>query len=153
MKQEEYLQTAYRQMMQLKVLIDQMLKDATKGIDLTRLQLMIMKHLQLAPMNIGELTKASGMDQGNVSSMCKKMEKKGWLQRTRSESDERIVIVSLSEKGEHLLNQIEHYTYTCAFHAFSSIKEDEIKLLQTSMERMIKSLETTLTKGEQYVKL
>lgn len=153
MGKDEYLQMAYQQMMHLKALIDQLLKDATKGIDLTRLQLMIMKYVQSAPMSIGELTKVSGMDQGNVSSTCKKLEHKGWLERKRSEKDERVVIVSLSEKGKIILSQIENYACTCANQAFSSIKEDEIKMLLTSMERVITSLEEVLKKGETYVQL
>ncbi|MCI9524757.1 MAG: MarR family transcriptional regulator [Erysipelotrichaceae bacterium] len=153
MRQDEYLQMAYRQMMRLKALVDQLLKDATEGVDLTRLQLMMMKYVQSAPMSIGELTKTSGMDQGNVSSTCKKLENKGWLERKRSEKDERVVMVSLSEKGKTILSQIEQYAYTCANQAFSSIQEDEIKMLLTSMGRVIKSLEEVLKKGEAYVQL
>lgn len=153
MRQDEYLQMAYRQMMRLKALVDQLLKDATEGVDLTRLQLMMMKYVQSAPMSIGELTKTSGMDQGNVSSTCKKLENRGWLERKRSEKDERVVMVSLSEKGKTILSQIEQYAYTCANQAFSSIQEDEIKMLLTSMGRIIKSLEEVLKKGEAYVQL
>ena len=51
------------------------------------------------------------MDQGNVSSTCKKLENKGWLERKRSEKDERVVMVSLSEKGKTILSQIEQYAY------------------------------------------
>jgi DNA-binding MarR family transcriptional regulator len=153
MRQDEYLQMAYRQMMRLKALVDQLLKDATEGVDLTRLQLMMMKYVQSAPMSIGELTKTSGMDQGNVSSTCKKLENRGWLERKRSEKDERVVMVSLSEKGKTILSQIEQYAYTCANQAFSSIQEDEIKMLLTSMGRVIKSLEEVLKKGEAYVQL
>ncbi|MCI9293457.1 MAG: MarR family transcriptional regulator [Erysipelotrichaceae bacterium] len=153
MSQDEYLQMAYRQMMRLKALVDQLLKDATEGVDLTRLQLMMMKYVQSAPMSIGELTKTSGMDQGNVSSTCKKLENRGWLERKRSEKDERVVMVSLSEKGKTILSQIEQYAYTCANQAFSSIQEDEIKMLLTSMGRVIKSLEEVLKKGEAYVQL
>lgn len=153
MRQDECLQMAYRQMMRLKALVDQLLKDATEGVDLTRLQLMMMKYVQSAPMSIGELTKTSGMDQGNVSSTCKKLENRGWLERKRSEKDERVVMVSLSEKGKTILSQIEQYAYTCANQAFSSIQEDEIKMLLTSMGRVIKSLEEVLKKGEAYVQL
>ena len=153
MRQDEYLQMAYRQMMRLKALVDQLLKDATEGVDLTRLQLMMMKYVQSAPMSIGELTKTSRMDQGNVSSTCKKLENRGWLERKRSEKDERVVMVSLSEKGKTILSQIEQYAYTCANQAFSSIQEDEIKMLLTSMGRVIKSLEEVLKKGEAYVQL
>lgn len=153
MRQDEYLQMAYRQMMRLKALVDQLLKDDTEGVDLTRLQLMMMKYVQSAPMSIGELTKTSGMDQGNVSSTCKKLENRGWLERKRSEKDERVVMVSLSEKGKTILSQIEQYAYTCANQAFSSIQEDEIKMLLTSMGRVIKSLEEVLKKGEAYVQL
>ncbi len=62
-------------------------------------------------------------------------------------------MVSLSEKGKTILSQIEQYAYTCANQAFSSIQEDEIKMLLTSMGCVIKSLEEVLKKGEAYVQL
>lgn len=53
---------------------------------------------------IGDLCKDYAVNQGNISSLCKKMEINGLIKRNRSEQDERVVFVSLTEKG---LSKIE----------------------------------------------
>ena len=39
------------------------------------------------------------LDSGTLTPLLKKMEEKGWLTRTRSKEDERVVRISLTEKG------------------------------------------------------
>lgn len=50
--------------------------------------------------NISSLCKVFGINQGNVSTMCKQMEKAGLIKRNRSSEDERIVTLSLTEQGK-----------------------------------------------------
>lgn len=54
--------------------------------------------------NISSLCKDIGINQGNVSSMCKLMEKTGLILRRRSQEDERIVTLSITEHGKQKLN-------------------------------------------------
>ena len=53
--------------------------------------------------NISSLCKEFGMNQGNVSTMCKNMENTGLIKRNRGSDDERIVTLSLTEKGKATL--------------------------------------------------
>ena len=53
---------------------------------------------------IGSLSKLMGMAGGNTSAMCKKLEKEGYIVRTRDKDDERMVKVSLSDKGNKAIN-------------------------------------------------
>lgn len=48
---------------------------------------------------VGALGKATGMGQANVSSLCKRMEQKGLLTRTRSRQDERVVHLAATDEG------------------------------------------------------
>ena len=45
------------------------------------------------------------LDSGTLTPMLKKMEKAGWLKRRRSNEDERLVILSITEAGERLQEQ------------------------------------------------
>lgn len=79
-----------------------------KPLDLTYPQYLVMLVLwqsweegQLS-LPIGHLTHRLKLDTGTVTPLLKRMEVKGLLARTRSDQDERIVLVALTEKGTHL---------------------------------------------------
>ena len=52
--------------------------------------------------SIKDMGKLLFLDSGTLTPMLKKMEKAGWIQRKRSDNDERIVIVTITERGEAL---------------------------------------------------
>ena len=51
---------------------------------------------------VGELCKRLMLDTGTVTPMLKNTEKQGLIKRTRSEEDERVVVISLTEEGKAL---------------------------------------------------
>lgn len=51
---------------------------------------------------VGRLCERLFLDSGTVTPLIKKMEKQGYIERRRSSEDERVVIVSLTEKGMEL---------------------------------------------------
>ena len=51
---------------------------------------------------VGELCKKLFLDSGTLTPLLKKLEERGLLLRTRSEEDERVVLVSLTEEGRAL---------------------------------------------------
>ena len=51
---------------------------------------------------VGELCKRLKLDTGTVTPMLKNTEKQGLIQRNRSEEDERVVVVTLTEEGKAL---------------------------------------------------
>lgn len=56
--------------------------------------------------NIGNISEMLEICSSNVSNMCKKLEKEGFLIRNRSHEDERIVTLELTEKGKETLKNI-----------------------------------------------
>lgn len=56
--------------------------------------------------NIGNISELLEISSSNVSNMCKRLEKEGFLLRNRSHEDERIVTVELTEKGKETLKNI-----------------------------------------------
>ncbi|HBD64785.1 MAG TPA: MarR family transcriptional regulator [Clostridiales bacterium] len=56
--------------------------------------------------SIGTISKIIDTCSSNASSMCKKLEKDGFIVRKRSSLDERVVELRLTEKGESVLGEI-----------------------------------------------
>lgn len=81
--------------------IDLLLQDTSNELDLTPLQLKIIITIFSSEedVSIGNLGKTIGVTGGNISNICKKLEKKGFVDRKRSEEDERVVNVMLTDKG------------------------------------------------------
>ena len=52
--------------------------------------------------SVKDIGKLLFLDSGTLTPMLKKMEKAGWICRNRSEKDERVVIISITERGEEL---------------------------------------------------
>jgi DNA-binding MarR family transcriptional regulator len=55
---------------------------------------------------VGNVSKIIDMSSPNASNLCKKLERDGFIRRTRSSRDERVVVLKLTEKGEKTLHQI-----------------------------------------------
>ena len=62
------------------------------------------EHKSISIKNIGKLL---CLDSGTLTPMLKKMEKSGLIRRERSAKDERLVIVTITEKGEELHKKAE----------------------------------------------
>lgn len=52
--------------------------------------------------SVGELGRRLYLDNGTLTPMLKKMEKSGWLIRSRSRDDERVVLINLTRDGRDL---------------------------------------------------
>ena len=74
-----------------------------KELDLTYTQYIVMMVLwEEKELKVTELGSRLFLDTGTLSPLLKSMEKKNLLRRTRSKSDERIVMVAITEKGQAL---------------------------------------------------
>ena len=54
---------------------------------------------------VGELCDTLMLDNGTISPLLKKMQQAGYIQRTRSERDDRVVVITLTEAGKALQDQ------------------------------------------------
>ena len=75
-------------------------------LDLTYTQYITMMVMwERKQINVKELGECLYLDSGTLTPLLKKLEGKGFLTRQRSESDERSVIVSVTETGMELRNK------------------------------------------------
>lgn len=91
--------------------IDILLQDTAQELGITTLQLkmLITLYANKEPVSIGNLGKAIGITGGNISNICKKLEKQGFVTRVRSEEDERVVNVELTDKGSAAADKVGNY--------------------------------------------
>ena len=79
-----------------------------KQIGLTYTQYIVLLALwEYGKTTVGELCRALYLDCGTLTPLLKKMEENGWVVRTRSKGDERVVNVSVTDAGWKLREQVK----------------------------------------------
>ena len=56
--------------------------------------------------SVGDLANRLYLDTGTLTPLLKRMEAAGWISRARSHEDERVVIISLTDKGAELQKKV-----------------------------------------------
>lgn len=109
----EFNNTIFSMIREISHKIDLLLQETANSLDLTPLQLKIIIALYSSDrdVSIGNLGKTIGVTGGNISNICKKLEKKGFVDRIRSEEDERVVNVRLTEQGVAASKDLGEYFY------------------------------------------
>lgn len=92
---------------QLKLNLNRMLNPLLRRLGLTFLQMIVLNGVESG--RIRQITDVSAfleVGQGNASTLCKKLETDGFLKRERSRADERVVNLSLTEKGCSIVEEL-----------------------------------------------
>ncbi len=109
-------------------------------IDLTYTQYITMMVLwEHKEMSVKELGKYLFLDSGTLTPLLKKLEQKGLLSRKRSEQDERVLNVRITEAGEQLKEkavEIPAKLVNCVH-----LSQEEALQLYQILNKMIKSFE------------
>ena len=80
-------------------------KPFLEKIDLTYTQYIVMLVLwENEQINVKNLGEKLFLDSGTLTPLLKKLENKGYIERNRSTSDERNLIISITKKGKELKN-------------------------------------------------
>lgn len=87
--------------------------------------------------SIKDMGKLLYLDSGTLTPMLKKMESAGLICRKRSEDDERIVMVSVTERGEELHNKAADIPSKMA--GCLTIGSDEAMQLYTLLHKLMKT--------------
>ena len=87
--------------------------------------------------SVKDMGKLLFLDSGTLTPMLKKMEKAGWIQRKRSQEDERIVIITITGKGEKLHDEASEIPAKMA--GCVTLENDEAMQLYTLLHKMMKT--------------
>ena len=87
--------------------------------------------------SVKDMGKLLFLDSGTLTPMLKKMEKAGWIARQRSSQDERVVIISITGKGEELQEKVADVPMKMA--GCVTLENEEAMQLYTLLQKMMKS--------------
>lgn len=138
----EFNNTIFSMIREISHKIDILLQETAQEMGITTLQLRMLITLYSSgkEVSIGNLGKAIGVTGGNISNICKKLEKLGFVKRVRSEEDERVVNVMLTKNGEKAAVKVGDYLYKLR----NEFEDDEVDVnLQTIIDEL-KSLDQLL---------
>lgn len=116
-----------------------MYRPLLEALDLTYPQYLVMlllwEHRQITGKEIG---RQLWLDSGTLTPVLKRLEQKGWLKRERDVQDERVLQITITDKGERLREQAEKVPLTLIQNLPLSIPESRqlVLQLQTILKRM-----------------
>ncbi|MBE6236067.1 MAG: MarR family transcriptional regulator [Bacteroidales bacterium] len=87
--------------------------------------------------SVRDMGKLLFLDSGTLTPMLKKMERAGWISRKRSVEDERMMVISITERGEMLHDKAEDVPARLAG-CLTMEKEDALQLY-TLLHKMMKN--------------
>ncbi len=96
--------------------------------------MVLWEHKSITVKNLGQKLL---LDSGTLTPMLKKMERNGWLCRTRSKEDERVVIVSITEQGEALHDRVAEVPVKMT--GCVKLESEEAMQLYTLLNKMMKT--------------
>lgn len=100
----------------------------------------VLKILRLKPeIAQKELSEILGMRPQSIGELLSKLEKKGYITRTPSPDDKRVIIVRLTEKGEGA--EEDGNSVSGSDYIFNCLSEEERRVFTGYLDRMIDELE------------
>ena len=85
---------------------------------------------------VGELGATLSLDAGTLTPLLKKLEKDGYITRSRSKEDERITLIKLTKKGDDLKEDCKDIP-TKVSSILCNLSEEEIKTLYCLLYKII----------------
>jgi len=90
---------------------------------------------------VRDLGECLQLDSGTLSPLLRRMEQAGFLDRARSAQDERVVIVSLTERGRALRNDLAHVP-SCLAESFG-VSLEQARELTGTLRRLTARMHAT----------
>jgi DNA-binding MarR family transcriptional regulator len=113
-----------------------------KPLGLTYTQYIVMLALwEHGKVKVGELGKSLYLDCGTLTPLLKKMEEGGWISRCRCKKDERVVYVSVTEKGWELREQVKELPQKAG--KCITMPEEDTYRLYTLLHELLDTMNTT----------
>jgi len=119
---------------QLSITVDR----ALAPFDMTHAQLGIFLKLLNGQANTAaDLARELMSDAGAMTRMLDRLEEKGFVQRTRSSADRRVVEVALTDKGDQLADQMTQVVVDTLNHHLRGFSTEEVAQFKGFLRRMI----------------
>ena len=118
--------------------IDQHSIRLKKKFGLTGPQLIILQSvLTYDLLSVTQLSRNVSLSQATVTDITKRLEKKGYITRTRSLSDKRKTNIALTEKGRTVLKEVPPFLQEQFTDRFFKLESWEQLMIESSFERVV----------------
>lgn len=105
-------------------------------LNLTYTQYIVMMVLwEFGAMTEGELGRRVRLDSGTLAPLLKRLEKQGYVNRTRPDDNERKLLISLTEDGDSLRDKA--LEIPCKVSACLNLSETELVQLKSLLDKMM----------------
>ncbi len=109
---------------------------------LTMIQIRILLELHhTEEQTVGTIGKTIGLASGNASSMCKRLEKDGYIARCRDTLDERVVKLTLTASGIRMVREIEQAVSEKYDPYIQQQPQEELREIRCGMEKLLHLLQ------------
>ena len=110
------------------------------SINLTYTQYIVMMALwEYGDMTEKKLSELVHLDSGTLTALLRRLEKQGYIERARKETDERMLSLSLTDKGDKLRHKaaaVQASIPNCL-----GLSDDELKSLKALLEKALGNME------------
>ncbi len=96
---------------------------------------LLMEIYQNGSQTVGGVAETLSLAGANASTMCKRLERSGFIVRARDSLDERIVRLDLTEKGRRLISVTESHFAARIARVFERESEASIRIMVDGMEK------------------
>lgn len=132
---EDALQT-YRTLIHTARRVRRSVNTVLKEHSLTGAQFAILNSIPTEGITLTQLASLSWADPGNVSGIVDRLEGAGWVVRTRSKDDRRVVLIRLSDSGRDIVTMLAPQHREAAATAFKALSADEMNTLRELLGRI-----------------
>ena len=124
-----------------KLMVDHYQKHIVE-LDLTLPQAQVLRVLRRGPRPTGQLAAELRITAPAITQLTDRLVRKGLIERRAAADDRRCVIVALSDKGAHLVDQFRQRRREIFTAALSGLSDDDQKQVIELLGRVVRVLET-----------
>lgn len=99
--------------------------------------------------SVSELSEKTHATRPAVSKMLTSLEDKGYIKRTTSPIDRRVIYITLTEKGQSIIDEALQTMYQVMDNAFQSLGKEDSKELIALMRKLSDALNEQLLTGDE----
>ncbi len=117
-------------------------KRLMQSVGLSGPQLVLLKTLaREGPLTTGRLARLASLSQGTISAILDRLERRGFTARTRSESDRREVVVTLTDEGRRTVGSAPDLLQESFIQSFKGLADWEQTQLLASLQRLAQMMD------------
>jgi DNA-binding MarR family transcriptional regulator len=107
----------------------------------------LMRILDYGDLSVGRLADMTSIEPSALSHLLRRLAQEGWVTRTRSAKDNRLVHIGLTERGHDFAQTLQPYIHEYEGAVTQGIKADQLAALRAQLEKIyanIVQLESSL---------